>query len=114
MCRTRKIYWNLVTRQRFRYHRFLGIGSLGLVISYFDPLGVGVGLLDFLSVRFIVVDSHSVVRHFVGGGEFGGYFAVEGGEGALHLFFEYFFVVLEKFFEDIVDEVPDAAGRPVS
>ena len=69
---------------------------------------------DFVAILFIVVDSHSVVRHFVGGGEFGGYFAVEGGEGALHLFFEYFFVVLEKLFEDIVDEVPDAAGRPVS
>lgn len=40
--------------------------------------------------------------------------AIEGGEVGLHLFFEYFFVVLEKLFEDIVDEVPDAAGRPVS
>jgi len=39
---------------------------------------------------------------------------VEGSDVGLHLFFEYFLVVLEKLFEDIVDEVPDAAGRPVS
>ena len=70
--------------------------------------------LDCFAILFIVVDSHSVVRHFVGGSKFGGCLAVEGGEVGLHLFFEYFLVVLEKLFEDIVDEVPDAAGRPVS
>jgi len=48
------------------------------------------------------------------GGEGSGNLAVEDGDGGLHLFFEVFFVVLEKLFEDIVDEVPDAAGRPVS
>ena len=48
------------------------------------------------------------------GGEGSGNLAVEDGDGALHLFFEYFFVVLEKLFEDIVDEVTDAAWRPVS
>lgn len=69
---------------------------------------------DFLAVIFIVVDSHSVVRHFVGWSKFGGNLAVEGGEGALHLFFEYFLVVLEKLLKDIVDEVPDTAWRPVS
>lgn len=46
--------------------------------------------------------------------KFGGNLAVEGSEVRLHLFFEDFFVVLEKLFEDIVDEVPDAAWRPVS
>ena len=60
-----------------------------------------------------MVDSHSVIRHCVGGSE-GGNLAVEGYEVGLHFFFEYFFVVLEKLFEDIVDEVPDAAWRPVS
>lgn len=69
---------------------------------------------DFLTVLFIVVDYHSIVRHFVGGSKFGGYFAVEGGEVGLHLFFKYFLVVLEKLFEDIVDEVTGVAGRPVS
>lgn len=70
--------------------------------------------LDFLVVFFIMVDSHSVVRHFVGGSEFGSYLAVKGGKVGLHFFFEAFFVVLEKLFEDIVDEVSDAAWRPVS
>lgn len=73
-----------------------------LVIYYFGSLGSG------------MVDSHSVVRHFVGGSKGGSYFTVEDGDGGLHLFFEYFFVVLEKLFEDIVDEVTDAAWRPVS
>lgn len=59
--------------------------------------------LDFLSVLFIVP-----------GSKFGSNFAVKDGDGGLHLFFEYFFVVLEKLFEDIVDEVTDAAWRPVS
>ena len=39
---------------------------------------------------------------------------VEGSKVGLHFFFEAFFVVLEKLFEDIVDEVSDAAWRPVS
>ena len=42
--------------------------------------------LDFLVVFFIVVDSHSVVRHFVGGSEFGGDFAVKGGKVRFELF----------------------------
>lgn len=67
-----------------------------------------------LPVLFIMVGFHSVIRHFVDVGEFGGYFAVEGGEVGLHLFFEYLLVVLEKLFKDIVDEVPDTAWRPVS
>ena len=59
--------------------------------------------LNFLAVLFLFLWS-----------EGSGNLAVEDGEGGLHLFFEDFFVVLEKLFEDIVDEVPDAAGRPVS
>lgn len=47
-------------------------------------------------------------------GEDSGDLAVEDGDGGLHFFLEYFFVVLEKLFEDIVDEVTDAAWRPVS
>lgn len=70
--------------------------------------------IDFLAILFIMVDSHSVIRHCVGGSKFGGDFAVEVGEVGLHLFLEYFFVVLEKLFKDIVDEVTDAAWRPVS
>ena len=40
----------------------------------------------------------------------GGNLAVEGYEVGLHFFFEDFFVVLEKLFKNIVDEVPDAAA----
>ena len=54
----------LVTLLWLRYHRFFGIGwlsrslhSLRLVLFI---------ALDFLVVFFIMVDSHSVVRHFVG------------------------------------------------
>lgn len=59
--------------------------------------------LDSLAALFIMLGSKG-----------GGNLAVEDGDGGLHLFFEDFFVVLEKLFEDIVDKVPDAAGRPVS
>lgn len=59
--------------------------------------------LDFFAVLFLMF-----------GSEGGGYLTVQGGKFGLHLFFEDFFVVLEKLFEDIVDEVTDAAWRPVS
>ena len=59
--------------------------------------------LDSLAALFIMLGSK-------GSGDL----AVEDGDGGLHLFFEDFFVVLEKLLEDIVDKVPDAAGRPVS
>ena len=55
-----------------------------MVIPYFHPLGVG-QLLDFLAVLFLLVDSHAVVRHFVGVCKFGGDFAVEGGEFGFEL-----------------------------
>lgn len=64
-------------------------------------------------VLFISFDFFAVLLLFLGS-EGGGDFAVEGVEVGLHLFFEDFFVVLEKLFEDIVDEVPYAAWRPVS
>lgn len=75
----------------------------GVSGSIIFPDCLGFIAFDFLAVLFIMVDSHSVVRHFVGGSKFG-----------LHFFFENFLVVLEKLFEDVVDEVPDAAWRPVS
>lgn len=59
--------------------------------------------LDFLAVLFIVLRS-----------KFGGNLPVKGGKVGLHIFFEYFLVVVEKLFEDVIDEVADAAGRPVS
>lgn len=65
-------------------------------------------LCRFFSLDFLAV----IIVAF--GSKVGGNLAVEGGEGALHLFFEYFLVVLEKLLKDIVDEVPDTAWRPVS
>lgn len=59
--------------------------------------------LDSLAALFIMLGSKG-----------GGNLAVEDGDGGLHFFFEYFFVVLEKLFEDIVDEVPDTAWRSIS
>ena len=53
---------------RFRNHCLLRAGSLRLVITYFDPLGVGL-LLVFLTVLFLILGSK-------GGGDF----AVEGGK----------------------------------
>lgn len=58
--------------------------------------------LECFAVLFIVVGASSAV------------ITVEGSKVGLHFFFEAFFVVLEKLFEDIVDEVSDAAWRPVS
>ena len=53
---------------RFRNHCLLRAGSLRLVITYFDPLGVGL-LFVFFAVLFLILGSK-------GSGDF----AVEGGE----------------------------------
>ena len=93
--------WSIhrIYANRFRHHRLLWAGGLSQI---FDSLWLIIPL-DFFAVLFIVFWC-----------KFGGNLPVEGGKVGLHLFFEYFLVVLEKLFEDVVDEVPDAAGRPVS
>lgn len=61
-----------------------------------------------------MLDILAKVLFFLFGGQVRRNLAVEGSKVGLHFFFEAFFVVLEKLFEDIVDEVSDAAWRPVS
>lgn len=67
----------------------------------------------YVLCRFFSLDFFAVFL-IMFGSKLGGYLAVLGGKFGLHFFFEDFFVVFEKLFEDIVDEVPDAAWRPVS
>ena len=63
-----------------------------MVIPYLHPLGGGLRL-DFLAVLFLLVDSHAVVRHFVGGCQFGGNLAVEGGEFGFEGFQSLFLII---------------------
>lgn len=75
---------------------------------------MGLAITNFSAWRFGLLYVLFAVLFIVLGSKGGGNLTVKGGEVGLHFFFEYFFVVLEKLFKDIVDEIPDAAGRPVS
>lgn len=66
---------------RFHNHCLLRAGSLRLVITYFDPLGVGL-LLGFLTVLFLILGSK-------GGGDF----AVEGGKLGFEGFQSLFLII---------------------
>ncbi len=55
---------------RFRNHCLLRAGSLRLVITYFDPLGVGL-LFVFFAVLFLILGSKGSGDFAVEGGKFG-------------------------------------------
>ena len=55
---------------RFRNHCLLRTGSLRLVITYFDPLGVGL-LFVFFAVLFLILGSKGSGDLAVEGGKFG-------------------------------------------
>ncbi len=55
---------------RFRNHCLLRTGSLRLVITYFDPLGVGL-LFVFFAVLFLILGSKGSGDFAVEGGKFG-------------------------------------------